>query len=44
MKAKKIVKLAAACVVALCSGVGLGVIGSHMSCWIIEDLANWVNS
>lgn len=44
MKAKKIAKIVAASVCAICSGIGLGIISNHLTGWIAEDLANWVNS
>lgn len=44
MKAKKIVKIVVASVVAFCSGIGLGIIGGRFTGWIAEDLAAWVES
>lgn len=44
MKAKKVAKFVVASIVALCSGIGLGIISNHLTSWIAEDLANWVNS
>lgn len=44
MKAKRIIKIVAASIVAFCSGIGLGIIGSRFTGWIVEDLVAWVES
>ena len=44
MKAKRIIKIIAAAIVAFCSGIGLGIIGGRVTGWITEDLVAWVDS